>query len=43
MDIYTNFYIQAVLCIVAFIPVFFLMRSSDKLKNELEDKIKTEK
>jgi len=43
MDIHTVFYIQAVLCIVAFVPVFFLMRSSGKLKNELEKKIIAEK
>jgi len=43
MDIYTNFYIQVVLCIVTFIPIFFLMRSTDRLKNELEKKVKVEK
>ena len=42
MDIYTNFYLQAVLCIASFVPVFFLMKAGDKLTNELEDKIKAE-
>jgi len=40
MDIYTNFYLQAVLCIVTFIPIFFLIRSNNKLKIELDNKIK---
>lgn len=43
MDIYTNFYIQAVICIVTFIPIYLLMRSSEKLKKQLAHKIKTEK
>lgn len=43
MDINTNFYIQAVLCIVTFIPVYLLMKSTDRLKKELENKTKSEK
>lgn len=43
MDIYTNFYLQAVLCIVSFIPIFFLIRSLNKLNNKLEQKIKSGK
>ena len=42
MDIYTNFYVQAVLCIVSLVPVFLLMKSGDKLKNKLDGKINTD-
>lgn len=42
MDIYTNFYLQVVLCIVSFLPVYLLMKSGDRLKKKLEDKVKTD-
>ena len=42
MDIYTNFYLQTVLCIATFIPVFFLMKAGDRLSNKLEDRIKSD-
>ncbi|MGI9533867.1 MAG: hypothetical protein ACR2NW_02855 [Thermodesulfobacteriota bacterium] len=38
MDITVNFYIQAVLCIITFVAVFFLMQSTEKLKKELDKK-----
>jgi len=43
MNIYTIFYIQAVLCIITFIPIYFLIKSCDKLKSELQKKLKMEK
>ena len=38
MDIYVNFCIQAVLCIITFIPVYLLLRSTDRLEKKLEGK-----
>ena len=36
MDITLNFYIQAVLCIITFAAILFLMQSTQKLKNEID-------
>ena len=38
MDLTVNFYIQAVLCIITFTAIFFLMQSTQKLKKELDKK-----
>lgn len=38
MDILTNFYLQAVFCIITFIPIYFLIKSVTKLEKELQDK-----
>ncbi len=42
MGIYTNFYLQVLLCIASFIPIFFLMKAGDRLSNKLEEKIKAD-
>ncbi len=40
MDIITNFYVQGALCILTFVSIFFLVRSTDRLKDKLDEKIK---